>query len=248
MNKSIAKIFLVLILHSISFSKSLNAHAQNYESEYPVNYKPILTGSILYQIQADQIISSNKENAKSSNGFIYVEPNFGIYFNQNWSVKTQWRIQNNAVLTTRDNQNPERYRTFISDNRGFGLSDTGLLIEELKLYYENEDMKFTLGKFDPSFGTVHRKSKRIGVFASQLAEDYNLREKLGVNVTALLEGSQISFSSFFSDSTDLSRSAINDRGKESRNNGLSSNTGSFSSYSVLMEIFCRSLSPSKATL
>ena len=51
----------------------------------------------------------------------------------------------------------------------------------------------------------------------------------------MLEGSQISFSSFFSDSTDLSRSAIKDRGRENKNNGLASNTGSFSSYSVLME-------------
>ena len=205
-----------------------NAKAEEYSG-------PKLSGSVLYQFQADHIISSSKENTKGSNGFVYIEPNFGLHFDENWAVKTQWRIQPNSVLTTRDKVNPERYRTFLSDDRGFKLRDTGLLIEELKIYYENEDMKFSAGKFDPSFGTAHRKSKRIGVFASQFAEDYNLREKLGANVTALLEGSQISFSSFFSDSTDLSRSAINDRGKESRNNGLSSNTGSFSSYSVLME-------------
>ena len=196
---------------------------------------PILSGSVLYEIQADHILSSTNHKSKNTNGFLYIEPNFGLYFDKNWAVKTQWRIQDNSSLTTRDKDNPERYRTFLSDSRGFGVSNTGLIIEELKLYYENEDLKFSLGKFDPSFGTAHRKSKRIGVFASQLAEDYNLREKLGANVVALLEGSQISFSTFFSDSTDLSRSAIHNRGRESRNNGLSSNTGSFSSYSVLME-------------
>lgn len=223
--------FLAILL---TFSSINSAFSQDEKNSQ--NYsEPKLSGSVLYQLQGDQIISTSKRDSKSSNGFVYIEPNFGLHFDENWAVKTQWRIQPNSVLTTRDKDNPERYRTFLSDNRGFAISETGLLIEELKLYYENEDLKFSAGKFDPSFGTAHRKSKRIGVFASQFAEDYNLREKLGANVTALLEGSQISFSSFFSDSTDLSRSAIKDRGKEDKNNGLASNTGSFSSYSVLME-------------
>ncbi len=226
-NYKFLAIFLTFSSINSAFSQD-EKNAKNYS-------EPKLSGSVLYQLQGDQIISTSKRDSKSSNGFVYIEPNFGLHFDENWAVKTQWRIQPNSVLTTRDKDNPERYRTFLSDNRGFAISETGLLIEELKLYYENEDLKFSAGKFDPSFGTAHRKSKRIGVFASQFAEDYNLREKLGANVTALLEGSQISFSSFFSDSTDLSRSAIKDRGKENRNNGLSSNTGSFSSYSVLME-------------
>ena len=216
-----------------SFAQNTTENESSNEDNY--SFRPILSGSVLYQIQSDHIIGSNKKDISRTNSFIYIEPNFGLHFDENWSVKTQWRIQDNSTLTTRDKKNPERYRTFLNDNRGINLSETGLLIEELKLFYENEDMRFTLGKFDPSFGTAHRKSKRIGVFASQFAEDYNLREKLGANVTALLEGAQISFSSFFTDSTDLSRSAIKDRGRESRNNGLSSNTGSFSSYSVLME-------------
>jgi hypothetical protein len=223
--------FLIILLNFLTIN---SAFAQ--DEKVATGYVgPKLSGSVLYQFQGDHIISSSKNSAKSSNGFVYIEPNFGLHFDENWAVKTQWRLQPNSVLTTRDQDNPERYRTFLSDDRGFKLSETGLLIEELKLYYENEDLKFSIGKFDPSFGTAHRKSKRIGVFASQFAEDYNLREKLGANVTALLEGSQISFSSFFSDSTDLSRSAINDRGRENRNNGLAGNTGSFSSYSVLME-------------
>ncbi len=224
--------FLTVLLIFLSI-KSAFAQDENIDLERKSG--PVLSGSVLYEVQADHILSSNNHKSKNTNGFLYIEPNFGLYFDKNWAVKTQWRIQDNSSLTTRDKDNPERYRTFLNDGRGFGLTDTGLLIEELKLYYENEDLKFSFGKFDPSFGTAHRKSKRIGVFAAQFAEDYNLREKLGANVVALLEGSQISFSTFFSDSTDLSRSAIRNRGREPRNNGLSSNTGSFSSYSILME-------------
>ena len=228
-------IHIIFNIFVIFFCLTKFAYAQDEKEAQEKERGPILSGSVLYEIQADHILSASGQKPKNTNGFIYIEPNFGLYFNKNWAVKTQWRIQDNSSLTTRDKDNPERYRTFLSKDRGFGLATTGLLIEELKLYYENEDMKFSLGKFDPSFGTAHRKSKRIGVFASQMAEDYNLREKLGANVTALLEGSQISFNTFFSDSTDLSRSAIKDRGRESRNNGLASNTGSFSSYSILME-------------
>ena len=224
--------FLTILL---IFLSTKPAFSQDEKVSQEVVSGPILSGSVLYEIQADHILSSSKHESKNSNGFLYIEPNFGLHFDKNWAVKTQWRIQDNGTLTTRDKENPERYRTFLSNDRGFGLTQTGLLIEELKLYYENEDLKFSFGKFDPSFGTAHRKSKRIGVFASQFAEDYNLREKLGANVVALLEGSQISFSTFFSDSTDLSRSAINNRGREPRNNGLSANTGGFSSYSILME-------------
>jgi len=222
---------IILFVSSIKFSYAEEAKAEDKE----VNVGPTLSGSVLYQFQGDRLIASSNRNIRKYNGFIYIEPNFGLHFDQNWSVKTQWRIQDNQALTTRDKDNPERYRSFFSESRGLNLSSTGLLIEELKLNYENEDLKFSVGKFDPTFGTAHRKSKRIGVFASQLTEDYNLREKLGANLTALLEGAQISFSTFFSDATDLSRSALHDRGKEPRNNGLSSNTGSFSSYSVLME-------------
>ncbi len=234
--------FLLIFLTTF-FSAFLvnNVFAQEQSSSEPKEEEapyagPKVSGSILYQIQADHIMSSNqRKDVKGTNGFVYIEPNIGLHFDQNWSLKTQWRIQDNNTLTTRDKNNPERYRTFFNSERGFNVSDTGLLIEELKLFYENEDMKFTLGKFDPTFGSAHRKSKRIGVFASQITEDYNLREKIGGSITALLEGGQLSFSTFFSDATDLSRSAINDRKKEIRNNGLAGNTGSLSSYSLQYE-------------
>lgn len=225
------KLFYILIALLALNSKQACAQDDSENS----SFKPVLSGSILYQLQADQIINSASKNIKGGNGFGYIEPNFGLHFDKNWSVKTQWRIQNNGVFLTRDKQNPERYRNFLDSKRGFEPTNTGLLIEELKINYENEDMKFSLGKLDPTFGTAHRKSKRIGVFAWQMAEDYNLREKIGANVTAILEGAQISFSTFFNDSTDLSRSAIQDRGRQSSNNGLAGNTSRFSSYAISME-------------
>lgn len=196
---------------------------------------PNISGSVLFQVQADRIISSSKNNAPPNNAFIYIEDNMSLNFNKNWSAKTQWRIQPNNILTTRDPVNPERYRTFLQSDRGLNLSDTGLIVEELKVNFENDDMRAFAGKFDPTFGTAWRKSKRIGVFASQFTEDYNLREKLGAGITALLEGSNISFNTFLNDTTDLSKSAISNRGRASSNSGLAGSTGTLSSYSFSAE-------------
>jgi hypothetical protein len=196
---------------------------------------PIVSGKIFYQMQADRILNSKAINTNQTNGFLYVEPTISFNINNNWSIKNQLRFQPNNTLTTRDKENPERYRTFLNQDRSVNINHNGLLVEEIKLQYENEDMRVSLGKFDPTFGTAHRRSKRIGVFTSQFSEDYNLREKLGFNIVALLEDAQLSLSSFFNDNTNLSNSAIDKRGVDLRSNGLAGSTKSFSSYSLSLE-------------
>lgn len=196
---------------------------------------PNISGTTLFQFQADRVISTEKNNVSPNNAFVYVQTDLSLNIDKNWSVKTEWRLQPNNVLTTRDPIYPERYRTFLSSDRGINLSDTGLLVEELKVNFENDDMRFFAGKFDPTFGTAWRKTKRIGVFASQFTEDYNLREKLGAGVVALLENNSIGFNAFFNDTTGLSSSALNNRGSADSNNGIAGNTGTVSSYSLSIE-------------
>jgi hypothetical protein len=196
---------------------------------------PYISGDVLFQAQADYVSSTKKDDVSKENAFLYAESNINLNINKNWKAKTQWRLQPNDVLTTRDNNNLERYRTFLSNDRGMNFDENGLLIEELKIEFENEDLRAFAGKFDPSFGTSWRKSKRIGVFAAQMTEDYNLREKLGAGVTALLENSSITVSGFKNDNTALSRSVLNDRGRLNNNRGIAGNSGFFSSYAITME-------------
>ncbi len=196
---------------------------------------PNLSGTTLFQFNADRVLSTQKTGVAPNNVFVYVESDFGLNFNQNWSVRTNWRIQPNSVLTTRDPVNPERYRTFLSSDRGIHVDDSGLLIEELKIQFQNEDMIFVAGKFDPKFGTAHNKAKRIGVFTAQVTEDYNLREKIGVSLSALLENSKVTVNSFFNDTTGLSGSAVNDRKTASSKNGTAGATNALASYSVSID-------------
>ena len=96
-------------------------------------------------------------------------------------------------------------------------------------------MHFYLGKFDAKFGNAHEKSKRMGVFTWQFNEDYNLRENIGGGLSALLENSIVSFSTFFNDTTDLSRSAIKGRERAERKSGIAGSNGTLSSYVVEMK-------------
>lgn len=199
----------------------------------PLKQYPYISGDALVQVSADRVLTTQKSGVPANNGFVYIQQNTALNFNKNWSVKTQLRLQPNNVLTTRDQVNPERYRNFLSNDRGFSLNNTGIILEEIKVNYENEDFRAFAGKFDPTFGTAWRKTKRIGVFAAQLTEDYNLREKLGAGGAALLENSTITVNAFMNDSTGLSRSMINDRG-EAANSGAGSGKA-LTSYSVAME-------------
>ncbi|MFM7620261.1 MAG: hypothetical protein ACKO47_01460 [Alphaproteobacteria bacterium] len=225
MFKNNSKYFFGLLLTITIFSNNLCAKEKF----------PYLQGKILYQFEFDRVLSTKKKGVSPNNSFVYIEPDISLNINQNWAVKTQWRLQPNDVITTRDRTNPERYRTFLSNDRGMNFDEMGLLVEELKIHFQNDDIKLFAGKFDPTFGTAHRKTKRIGVFTSQFTEDYNLREKIGGGAIALLEKSQIQFNGFFNDNTSLSRSAINDRTRARRNDGLAGNTSTLSSYSVSME-------------
>jgi hypothetical protein len=196
---------------------------------------PNISGNVLFQVQADRVLSTNKSGVSPNSAFLYVEPNFALNVNNNWAVKTDWRLQPNNVLTTRNSTYPERYRTFLQSDRSVGSNNEGLLVEELKVEFHNEDLKVSAGKFDPTFGTAYNKAKRIGIFTSQFTEDYNLREKIGASLTAFLENSKITVNSFFNDTTGLSSSAFNNRGRAPRNDGVAGNTGTLSSYSISMD-------------
>ncbi len=196
---------------------------------------PNVSGSVLMQLEVDRIISTNEKGISATNSYIYSEPKLSLNFDRNWSIKTEWRLQQNDQLTTRNEDIPERYRSFLGSKREVGLSEVGLIVEQLKINFKNDDLDFSAGKFDPTFGTAYNKAKRIGVFTAQFAEDYNLREKIGANLIASLEKMKIGVSTFFNDSTDLSKSAINNRGRAKRQDGISGNNGTLSSYAVSIE-------------
>jgi hypothetical protein len=222
-------LFLILI-----FAKNAISAESKYSNNKSSSKYPYLSGDAFFQLKADRLLSDKDSGYKANNLFANIESNFSLNFSKNWSAKTLWKISPDSIYTTRDENFPERTRTFLSKDRGVQFSDTSLLIEELKMQYEDGDMKVFFGKYNPTYGTAHKNEKRIGVFSLDITKDYQIREKLGVGITALLESGDLSINSFFNDTTSLSGS-INGRNKEDSKNGLAGNTNSLSSYTITFE-------------
>jgi hypothetical protein len=212
---------------SLSMATSLVFAAPAFAQQYPK-----ISGKALFELRADRITSNKDSNIDSSDSNIYIDAQVNLEFNKNWSVITHWAADSVGSV---DENNPERYRTVLSSNRGLDFDREGLYIEQLKGQFQNEDVRFIFGKFNPSFGTAFRKEKRIGVFLTDFTKDYELREKIGVGGSALLENSEISTSLFFNDTTGLSNSAIEKRGRQKSGDGIAGNNSNLSSYTVSME-------------
>ena len=195
---------------------------------------PNTSGQVLFEFKPDRVLSTSKTGTPGTNAYVNIEPDLALNFNKNWSIKTGWRIF--PTMQQRNSATPERSRTILSADRGINQDDTTLIVEELKAFFQNDDMKFFAGKYDATFATLYRKTKRIGVFTTDFTEDYELREKIGFGGAALLEDSEITFNTFFNDVSGLSSSGFNkSRPRESANDGLAGNTQTLSSYSVTME-------------
>jgi len=195
---------------------------------------PNTSGQVLFEFKPDHILKATKEGASSSNAYVNIEPDLALNFNKNWSIKTGWRIF--PTMQQRNSANPERSRTILSEDRGINQDDTTLIVEELKAFFQNDDMKFFAGKYDATFATLYRKTKRIGVFTTDFTEDYELREKIGFGGAALLEDSEITFNTFFNDTSALSSSGFGKtRPRDSSRSGLAGNTQTLSSYSITIE-------------
>lgn len=209
---------------------SINSFAQESKTNFPR-----IDGEFLLMLQSDYLSSAKDSGANKNNNIIYGEADFALRFDRNWSLKTNWRFFPESQLSSHQEYDFQRYHSILNSSRGFNIDDPSLIIEELKVDFVNEDLNFFVGKFDPEFGKAFKKEKRIGVYTWLFNEDYNLREKIGGGVSALLENSKITFNTFFNDTTSLSKSALNERGRAPRTDGISGSNGTLSSYSVSME-------------
>lgn len=209
---------------------SLNSYGQESKTNFPR-----IDGELLLMLQSDYLTATKANNVSDNNNLFYAEADFSLRFDQNWSLKTNWRLFPESQLYSHQSYDFNRYHTVLNHSRGFNVDDPSLIIEELKIDFANEDLNFYIGKFDPEFGKAFKKEKRIGVYTWLFNEDYNLREKIGGGVSALLENSKVTFNTFFNDTTSLSKSAINERGRAPRTDGIAGSNGTLSSYSVSIE-------------
>ncbi len=195
---------------------------------------PYISGDFMLENRTDfanNIKSSNATKPEQFNSFFYLESNGNLHLHNNWQIKTNWRIQPNATINNRLTNYPENYRKIFQDDRGWQLSSNAVILEEIKLQFSNEDLKLSLGKLDPQFGTAHFNTKRIGVLTKDFTEDYNLREKLGASLVVPLSQHQLKLSLFTNDTTKLSSSALDTR-EANINKNIAGNNRSLNSFAI----------------
>ncbi|WP_025897645.1 hypothetical protein [Sneathiella glossodoripedis] len=121
-----------------------------------------------------------------------------------------------------------------ADDREF--EDLGGYVNVLTVNYDTDRFSLYAGKFGANFGTAWDAAP--GLYGSDLTEDYELAEMLGVGGSFNFQAAgnhTISASSFFLDTTFLSDSAFNSRGPVKESDGGVANTESLSSFAVALD-------------
>lgn len=184
---------------------------------------PRIEGTLLIEIENDNVFHSDDKSAEINDLFATVELATGIYASQHFSLQTL------IVLEPVRDPLPFKDRTF---------GDQGAYVQNIFAQYENDRIRLFVGKFDASFGTAWDAAP--GVFGSAFAEDYELAERIGGGVAATFEtmylGSHtLTVNAFFTDTTALSESAFTNRGRTRRTAGGASNTESPESFSITLD-------------
>ncbi|MDB2415462.1 hypothetical protein N9W34_06795 [Rickettsiales bacterium] len=113
----------------------------------------------------------------------------------------------------------------------------GLFAEEIKLNYENGSYAVWAGKFNPGFGTAWDAR---GIWGEDFAEDYEITQKIGfggayTHETQGMGSHTFAASTFFADTTFLSKGTVSGLDKTKLVDGGSSNTEDFSSFAISVD-------------
>ncbi len=184
---------------------------------------PRITGAIPFDLQADFDYHSDESGNERNNLFLKAEPEITLHLAAGFSVHAHGVIQQVKAADAGE----DRY-----------FKDEALFVEDLFLRFETGPFTFTGGKLNPGFGRAWDVTP--GVYGTDLAEDYEMAERIGLTAAvAFGDGAagrhSLSASAFFLDTTVLAHTIGASRGTTGHGDGGVSNTEDFSSFSLGLE-------------
>lgn len=189
---------------------------------------PRVEAEIPIELQNDYTVDSTDSDGEINDLFATVEPAISMRFTEELSIESSLVFE--AV------QDPDP-----GDDRF--LDDHGLFAEELFVNYETDRFAAYAGKFNPSFGTAWDLAP--GIYGTDLAEDYEITERVGVGGALKFGGDgfgsgsfgehRLAVNGYFADTSLLSDSAITRRGDLDLADGGPSNTEDLSSVSATLD-------------
>ena len=187
------------------------------------NAFPRIGGEVSIEIQNDFAFRSDDPDSEINDLFTTTEPTIRLEFSPELAIRA------GLVLEPVADPEPGEDRVF---------ADHGLFVEVLTIDYEAGDVALHAGKFAANFGIAWDAAP--GIFGTDMAEDYEMSERLGVGGSVMLGNERIgrldlSASVFFLDTSFLADSYPRGRGNTSRSDGGPSNTETLASYALALD-------------
>lgn len=218
----IAALIYGLSLSVTSFAAEKSSKKKNY---------PFISGETLLRVNGAQI-SDISSGAKTGLVTTKIEPFVRFHFNPYVSVNVTYDYDSRKQGV---NQEFASYNGDMYVNKDYRLRMSEL---NVRLFSPDKDFEVFLGKISPEFGMAWDRG--YGIWGTSFANGYRLREKIGgmLRINALTEYLaskyvSVTLASFFSDTTDLSRSAFQSGvTRNSVNSKGAGNDGKPTSYSI----------------
>ncbi len=181
---------------------------------------PRLEWSFAAEIENDFTTSADDPEAEINDLFPTIEPALSLRLNEAFSVNVSAVIE--PVLDPVDD------RTF---------KDIGGYVDTLFMQYESSIASIALGKLGVPFGVAWDIAP--GIYGTGFPEDYETAEQIGSVISApipVLPGvPTLSVSAFFADTTALSESVGENRGRTRKSDGGVGNTESLENFAVSLD-------------
>lgn len=192
------------------------------EASKPRGY-PYVKGEVTIEVEHDNVFKADDADAETSDTYTSSSLGVGFYFSPVFSVHANLTFE--PVLDPGPGQ-----------DRFFG--DHGLYADELYAKFTFGAAEVTAGKIHPAFGKAWDDTP--GLFGTDLAEDYEISERIGVGFSLTREHTAVGkmtfqASTFFTDTTFLSDSAFTSRGQTDKDDGGLGNTESPESFTLAVD-------------
>ncbi len=222
----------------------------NYKPQQTTESFPRFEGHLLSELYFDAYTNNGEKiqaGESKTNTYLYLESLMRLRITKGFFAETKWYLEPvNDRLYTGDLYaanpgyivgnalNSDFYGRENHVKRRFQSWSYGLGVETLNVGYRNSNFAAAIGKINPTFGSAFDKSRFSGIYGITLPEEYELTEKIGGYVSAILPFGNITFNAFFDDTSELSNTMFRHRGRD-KSIGGAGNTEKLNNFSITFD-------------
>ena len=194
-------------------------------------------GELLVELQSDNLYSTDDgADAEFTDTYTTTEAELSLSRGA-FSVNTLLLVE--PMLDPGEEGGGGIDKSSVMEGESRTFQDHGLVVEALTLDYELDGLHLYAGKFGPHFSIAYDAAP--GVYGTDMSEDTNeIAEMVGAGFAYGFGGEARSYtlsgSVFTADTSDLSDSVGNKRGRTREADGGPGNTGSMESFAVALDI------------